>query len=197
MPNTTSTCGARSRTQLAVLLGEAAADRDLQVGPLLLQRLQVAEVAVELVVGVLPDAAGVEHDDVGRVEVVGRLHALGREQSGDPLGVVLVHLAPVGAHEEAPGHDPPSVRRADLRPNLRPSRSSPRHPDRTQVRGEVRQASTSTFVFGVVVGGRGRPRPRSMPLSTLIFSLISTMRSTFSARNFFTFSRPWPSCSPS
>ena len=30
-----------------------------------LQRLEPAEVAVELVVGVLPDAAGVEHDDVG------------------------------------------------------------------------------------------------------------------------------------
>ena len=52
--------------ELAVLLGQAPADRDLQVGALLLQRLQAAEVAVELVVGVLPDAARVEHDDVGR-----------------------------------------------------------------------------------------------------------------------------------
>ena len=60
--------------------------------------------AVELVVGVLPDAARVEHDDVGRLEIVGRLHAVGDEQPGDPLRVVLVHLAPVGAHEEAAGH---------------------------------------------------------------------------------------------
>ena len=66
--------------ELAVLLGQAAADRDLQLGPALLQRLQPAEVPVELVVGVLADAAGVEHDDVGDVEVVGRLHAVGREQ---------------------------------------------------------------------------------------------------------------------
>ena len=46
-------------------------------GRAVLQRLQAAEVAVELVVGVLPDAAGVEDDDVGRLRVVGRLHALG------------------------------------------------------------------------------------------------------------------------
>ena len=64
--------------QLAVLLGQAAADRDLQVGPAVLERLEVPEVAVELVVGVLPDAAGVEDDDVGGLEVVGRLHALAR-----------------------------------------------------------------------------------------------------------------------
>ena len=94
----------RSLHELAVLLGEAAADRDLEVGPRVLQRLQSAEVPVELVVGVLADAARVEHDDVGRVEVVGRLHALGREQARDALGVVLVHLAPVGAHEEPPRH---------------------------------------------------------------------------------------------
>jgi hypothetical protein len=59
VPNTTSTWGAR------VLLGQATGDRDLKVGPLLLERLQVPEVAVQLVVGVLADAAGVEHDDVG------------------------------------------------------------------------------------------------------------------------------------
>ena len=56
---------------------------------------------VQLVVGVLPDAAGVEHDDVGGVEIVGGLHAVGREQARDALRVVLVHLAPVGAQVEA------------------------------------------------------------------------------------------------
>ena len=108
--------------QLAVLLGQAAADRDLQVGPAVLQRLEVPEVAVELVVGVLADAAGVEHHDVGRLEVVGRLHALGREQPGDALGVVLVHLAPEGAHVEATGHDG-RVLRAGRR--IRPDRHGP------------------------------------------------------------------------
>ena len=41
-----------------------------------LERLEPAQVPVELVVGVLPDAAGVEDDDVGVVEPVGRLAAL-------------------------------------------------------------------------------------------------------------------------
>ena len=87
--------------QLAVLLGQAATDRDLEVGPFGLQRLQPTEMAVELVVGVLADAARVEDDDVGRLELVGGLHALGSQQTRDALGVVLVHLAPVGAHVEA------------------------------------------------------------------------------------------------
>ena len=87
--------------ELAVLLGQAPAHRDLQVGALLLQRLEPPELAVELVVGVLTDAARVEHDDVGRLDVVGGLHALGREQPGDALGVVLVHLAAERAHVEA------------------------------------------------------------------------------------------------
>ena len=41
------------------------------------------------------------------VEVVGGLEPVGREQARDALRVVLVHLAPEGAHEEAagPGHD--------------------------------------------------------------------------------------------
>ena len=71
--------------------------------------------AVELVVGVLADAARVEHDDVGGREIVGRLHALGREQARDALGVVLVHLAPEGAHEEPAGHGA-SVRARVWRP---------------------------------------------------------------------------------
>ena len=81
VPSTTSTCGARSRDQVAVLLGQAAADHDLQPGRCVLQRLQVAEGAVELVVGVLPDAAGVEDDDVGVVGAVG-LGAARRPRAG-------------------------------------------------------------------------------------------------------------------
>ena len=86
-----------------VLLGQAAGDHDLHAGLAVLHRLEVAEGAVELVVGVLPDAAGVEDDDVGLVEVGGGLHAVGLEQPGDPLRVVLVHLAPEGADQVAPG----------------------------------------------------------------------------------------------
>ena len=101
MPNTTSTWPARCDDELAVLLREAPTHRDLEVRALGLQRLEPPEVAVELVVGVLADAARVEHDDVGGVEIVGGLHAVGDEQAGDALGVVLVHLAPVGAQVEA------------------------------------------------------------------------------------------------
>ena len=87
--------------QLPVLLREASADRDLEVGPVGLHRLEPAEVAVELVVGVLADAARVEHDHVGGVDVVGRHQPVRREEARDALGVVLVHLAPVGADVEA------------------------------------------------------------------------------------------------
>ena len=70
-------CGCRRRRrraaparaiELAVLLGQAAADAICRSGPRGLQRLEVAEVAVELVVGVLPDAARVQDDDVGVVD---------------------------------------------------------------------------------------------------------------------------------
>ena len=58
--------GGAAHDLAAVLLRQAAADRDLHAGMGVLDRAQVAEVAVEPVVGVLPDRAGVEHDDVGR-----------------------------------------------------------------------------------------------------------------------------------
>ena len=83
--------------RVAVLLGQATADGDLHVRIGLLARRQVAEVAVELVVGVLPDRAGVEHDDVGVGTVGGAPVSGGLQQPGQPLGVVHVHLAAVGA----------------------------------------------------------------------------------------------------
>ena len=98
-----STCGARSSSSSPVLLGEAPPDGDLQPRAALLHGLQLAEVPVELVVGVLADAAGVEHDDIGLFEVVGARHSLAREHRGDAFGVVLVHLAPEGANQEPAG----------------------------------------------------------------------------------------------
>ena len=90
--------------EIAILLREAPANRDLQLRSALLELLEPAEMAVELVVGVLPDAARVQHDNVGRFEIVGRFHAVGDQETGDPLGVVLVHLAAVRAHEEPTRH---------------------------------------------------------------------------------------------
>ena len=90
--------------QVAVLLGQATGNHDLQIGPRLLHRLEMTQVAVELVVGVLTDAAGVEHDHIGVVEALGRLQPVGLEQTRDPFGVVFVHLAPEGAQQIGAGH---------------------------------------------------------------------------------------------
>ena len=81
-----------------VLLGKAAADRDLHARVLGLHRDEMAEIAVELVVGVLADRAGVEHDDIGDGAINGRNETSGLQQPRESLGVVDVHLAAVRAH---------------------------------------------------------------------------------------------------
>ena len=82
---------------VAVLLRQAAADGDLHTGTVRLDRRQMPECPVELVVGVLAHRAGVEHHQVrglatGRPGVSGVL-----EQARQPFGVVHIHLAAVGA----------------------------------------------------------------------------------------------------
>ena len=69
----------------AVLLGEATAHGDLHPGSDGLDRLELAEVAVEAVVGVLAYGAGVEHDDVGLRTLTGTGVASALEQAGKPL----------------------------------------------------------------------------------------------------------------
>ncbi len=78
-------------------LGQAAAHRDLHAGCGVLDREQVPQVAVQPVGGVLPHGAGVEHEHVGRGAAGSALVAGVLQQAGQPLGVVRVHLAPVGA----------------------------------------------------------------------------------------------------
>ena len=85
--------------EVAVLLGETAGDRDLHAGLARFGRLQVAERAVEAVVGVLADAARVEHDNVGVGLRIRRHQPVGLEQTRNAFRVVLVHLTPEGAHE--------------------------------------------------------------------------------------------------
>ena len=82
---------------LAVLLRQAAAHGDLHARVGCLDRGQHAQVAVQLVVGVLPDRAGVEHDDVGQLAGGGDV-ACRLEHPGHPLGIVHVHLAAEGAY---------------------------------------------------------------------------------------------------
>ncbi len=62
-----------------------------------LHRQQLAEVPVQPVVGVLPHRTGVEDDHVRHRAAVGALVARLLEQARKALGVVEVHLAPVGA----------------------------------------------------------------------------------------------------
>jgi hypothetical protein len=54
----------------------------------------VAEVAIELVIGVLADAAGVEHHDVGIFEHLGALHTIGAEL-GISSHTVKFHIASI------------------------------------------------------------------------------------------------------
>ena len=97
VPKTTSTQGARSTIACRSFWARQPPTAICMPGVAFLVGQQIAEAAVEPVVGVLPDGAGVEHHDV-RLRVrrrppVARL----LEQAGQPLGVVHVHLAAVGA----------------------------------------------------------------------------------------------------
>lgn len=82
---------------LTVVLGETTADDDLEAGTLLLGRFQMTQGSVELVVGILPDAAGVEHDDICGISIEGGHKTISFEQAGDALGIMLIHLAPEGS----------------------------------------------------------------------------------------------------
>jgi hypothetical protein len=90
------------------------------MGPLLPERTELTEVTVEFVVGVLPDAARVEDDDVGLGHIGGRLEPVRHEQPGEALGVVLVHLAPEGTDEELLGHGSRIVQTASAVTGRRP-----------------------------------------------------------------------------
>ena len=91
--------GGLALDQPLVLLCQTPRDHDLELGVAVLDRLEVAQVAVQLVVGVLADRARVEHDDPRLVGILGGRHAVGHEQARDPLGIVFVHLAPEGADQ--------------------------------------------------------------------------------------------------
>ena len=81
-----------------VLLRQTPADRDLKIRPFGLERLQMTELAVQLVVCILADAARVEHNHIGLVEAIGPRHSVRFKQTREALRVMLVHLTPVGAN---------------------------------------------------------------------------------------------------
>ena len=78
---------------VALRLREAAADGDDRVGVRSLARAGVAEIRGELRVGLLPDRARVEDDDVRLLRARSLAEAELLEHALDPLRIVGVHLA--------------------------------------------------------------------------------------------------------
>ena len=85
--------------QVLVLLGGAPSNGDAHAWAALLCRFQQTEVAVQLLVGVVADRARVENDQIGVLGAIDPGHTVGVEEPGDPLRIVVVHLAAEGAYE--------------------------------------------------------------------------------------------------
>ena len=96
--------GGPAEDELLVLLGHAAHDADDLFGVLLLEGPQAAEGGVGFVFGLFADGAGVEEDDVGRVELAGQLVTALAQVGDDHLAVQHVHLAADGFEIEPFGH---------------------------------------------------------------------------------------------
>jgi hypothetical protein len=80
-----------------LLLGHTSADPEDQPGVGGLEPPEGPELAVELLLRLVPHRAGVQNDEVCLPHLGGRSEALMVEKIPDLLGVVLVHLAPEGA----------------------------------------------------------------------------------------------------
>ena len=88
------------------LAHHAAAEEDLLAGMAALGVNQSAHIAEDPLLRVLPDGAGVQHDDVGALLRVGQAVARLHQHPADTLGVGLVLLAAVGVHKGL-GNDAP------------------------------------------------------------------------------------------
>ena len=86
-----------------LLLGHAAAQADDEVGVLLLGVDQAAQQAVDPVLRVLPDGAGVDDDEIRLAGILRKGEAHVPEHPHDALAVRHVLLAAVGIHH---GHGP-------------------------------------------------------------------------------------------
>jgi hypothetical protein len=89
----------------ALGLRDAAGDDDRRGArlprPRLLDLSDLAEFGIDFFRSALPDVAGVQHDEVGLGDIRGLQVALPGRQIGDPPGIVDVHLATEGLHEDA------------------------------------------------------------------------------------------------
>ena len=61
--------------------------------------LEMTQGAVQLVVGILSNATGVQHNDISVSVIFGARHSIGLQEPCDSFGVVFVHLTPKGAHD--------------------------------------------------------------------------------------------------
>ncbi|CAB4602333.1 unannotated protein [freshwater metagenome] len=91
------------RDLLAVFLRQATADNNFHVRARFFEGLKPTKMAIELVVGILTNTAGIEHHNIGRFIGIGEHQAVGFEQARDAFRIVLVHLTPIGADGIAAG----------------------------------------------------------------------------------------------
>jgi hypothetical protein len=82
------------------LLGHTAAHREDPAGAGLLPSPQLAQIAIEPMLRLVADRAGIDDQQVGLVQALGGNVALVAKQVRDLLRVVDVHLAPIGAHQD-------------------------------------------------------------------------------------------------
>jgi hypothetical protein len=91
---------------LSLLLGDAAGDREHETGVLRLQRRELADLAAELLLGLLTHAARIEDDEIGLLGGLGARPAARTQHFLHPVGVVRVHLTPEGVDEIEAGQSP-------------------------------------------------------------------------------------------
>ncbi len=115
--------GAKDQVHMAVgflhllghvgLLGHAAAQADELAGVAPLHMHQGPHVAQHPLLGVLPDGAGVDDDDIGLLLVLGKAIAHLLQIAPDALRVGLVLLAAVGVHKGEGGLGPLGIELGD------------------------------------------------------------------------------------
>jgi hypothetical protein len=81
---------------LALLLGNAAGERDGEPRPLALELRDAPDLAAQLLLSLFANTAGVQQDQVGVIEATSFRMAGPAQHLADPLGIVRVHLATEG-----------------------------------------------------------------------------------------------------
>ena len=101
---------------IAIFLRHASGHHQLATLDAVFPALEMTKVSVGFGVGAFANATGVDHHDIGCLFGLGKHQAVGFEHSGDALGVVLIHLAPICANDVAAAHRVASLLRAGPAP---------------------------------------------------------------------------------